>query len=168
MDNSVFYYIDGDPLNGKWIDLEYINSIDEVLEELADSGIINRDQDENIDYGGDLLVADTEGDLSRQFYRGHGSFDLDGFIEVRDSGIDEEIACAFLSVCDYWSTSRCRDSYYGFFESINDFAEQYIENSGLLSGISDLMKSYFDFERYGEELLAQEFFEVNGYYFNNW
>lgn len=167
MNNSVFYYIDGDPLNGKWIDLEYINSSDEVLEELADSGIISRDEDGHIDYDGDLLVADTEGDLAKEFYQGCGCFDLDEFIDVRDSGIDEEVASAYLSIFDYWDSTRCRDSYYGYFKSLTDFVEQYIEDCGLLSGISESIKYYFDFERYGEELLTQDFREKNGYYFYN-
>jgi len=58
--NQVFWYVDGIPTKGKWIDMDLIDDTDEVLEELAEDEIIPRKEDGEPDYGGDLLAADAE------------------------------------------------------------------------------------------------------------
>lgn len=166
--NSAFYYVDGDPLKGKWIDLDDIDSIDEVLEELAEEGFIARDGEGAPQYGGDLLVADTDGDLAPLFYGRYGTFDLDEFIEARDSDVDEEVVVAFITCFDEWSESRCSQTYYGHHNSVEDFAYSEIENCGSLSGVPEPLKFYFDFERYGKDLLISDFCESDGHYFWNW
>jgi len=167
-DNSVFYYVDGHPLKGKWIGLDYLDSIDEVLEELAEDGIIARDEQGEPQYGGDLLVADTDGVLAHLFYGRYGTFDLDGFIEARDSDFDEAVVAAFMTCFGEWSEGRCSQAYYGYHDSVENFAYDEIENCGSLSGVPDSLKYYFDFERYGQELLISDFCESDGHYFLNW
>lgn len=166
--NSAFYYVDGDPLKGKWIDLNHIDSIDDVLEELAQEGLIARDEQGEPQYGGDLLVADTDGDLARLFYWRYGTFDLNEFIEARDSDFDEKVVVAFIECFSEWSEERCSQTYYGYYDSVENFAYSAIENCGSLVGVPEPLKFYFDFERYGKELLISDFRESNGHYFQNW
>lgn len=166
--NSAFYYVDGDPLKGKWIDLNHIDSIDDVLEELAQEGLIARDEQGEPQYGGDLLVADTDGDLAHLFYGRYGTFDLDEFIEARDSDFDEAVVAAFITCFSEWSEERCSQTYYGYYDSVENFSYSEIENCGSLAGVPEPLKFYFDFERYGKDLLISDFCESDGHYFWNW
>lgn len=165
-DCSVFYYVNGDPLDGEWIDLDKISSIDDVLQILAETRHIPYDDQGNPDYGGDLLVADTDGDLAHKFYAGWGSFDLEACLEALDSGMDEEIMVAYMDAFDEWNLDLCECSHYGWFKTVEEFAEHYIEQAGLLNGVSENMKYYFDYEKYAkDELLMDDFKESNGHYF---
>lgn len=168
MSNAAFYYVYGDPLNGKWIELDDIDSIDDVIEELANDGFIPRDEQGKPDFDRDLLVADTEGDLANYFYQGYGCFDLDGFIEVRDSDINNDIAVAFLNLFDCWDKKCCEENYLGQYDSPENYARHFCDEVGFLDGIPENLKYYFDFERYANDLMISGICESDGYYFQNW
>ena len=103
--SQAFWYVDGEPTKGKWIDMDCIDSTDEVLEELAEAGFIPRDEDGEPEYGGDLLVADAE-DLAKAFLGRHGTFDLDDFVEARDhcsrNHVDEDAVVAYMDYESVW------------------------------------------------------------------
>lgn len=166
--NEAFYYIDGDPLNGCWIDLDGIYDHDDIREALAKANIIPRNRDGEPEYDGDLLVADTEGELASICYEGDGSFNLAQFIEVRDSSIEQSQAVAFIELFDMWDEDKCNDYYVGHFDSPDDFARDQLEQSGILQAIPDELQCYIDFERYAEqELLICSHCSYDGHYFYN-
>lgn len=167
--NQAFYYIDGDPLNGNWIDLDDIYDHDDIREALAKDNIIPRNSDGYPDYDGDLLVADIEGELPAICYEGDGSFNLARFIEVRDSGIEQSQAVAFIELFETWDEDKCTNYYVGHFDSPDDFARNQLEQSGILQAIPDDLQCYINFERYAEqELLICSYCQYDGHYFYNW
>lgn len=167
-ENSVFYYVDGDPLNGMWIDLDDINTFDEVIEQLADGGFISRDQQGLVNYDGEVLVADTDGELANLYYQKYGGFDLDGFIEARDSGIDLDVVAAFIMLFSCWDKNRCEENYLGRFDSPEDYARSFCDETGILDSIPENLRYYFDFERYARDLMISDVCSDGDHYFYNW
>ena len=165
---EAFYYVDGIPLKGMWIDLENIYSIDEVLEALAQDGFISRNDDGNPVYDSDLLVADIDGDLPAHFLDRYDVFDLAGFIEARDCGFDAAIVAAYLDIFTLWDVQRCTENYLGKYDSPEDYAYQYIEDTGLLSSLPDNLQGYFDYAAFARDLLISDISESNGHYFSNY
>ena len=166
--SDAFWYVDGEPTKGKWIDMDGIDSTDEVLEELAEAGLIPRDEDGDPEYGGDLLVADAEG-LAKAFLGRYGGFDLDDFVEARDhcaSGhVDEDAVIAYIDYAGSWSKSDFEESYNGTADSEAEFAEQFADDIGLLESVPENLRYYFDFEKYGRDLFINDYYLNNGYVF---
>ena len=172
MSNRAFYYVDGIPTKGLWIDMDLIDDEDEILEQLADAGLIPRETDEDDpdwvgdpEYGGDLLVADAEG-LAKCFLGQYGTFDLEKFIEARDSRFGEEVVEAYLSCFDEWDEDDCADRYRGEFQSWEEMAEELLEETGQLSEIPESLRYYFDYEKYARDIrLGGDMCESNGHFF---
>lgn len=166
--DAIFYYVDGKPFKGLWFNLEDINSQDDILEALADHNLIPRDEEGNPSYGGDLLVAETDDELANAFYQGNGIFDLNGYLEVRDCDIENDVAAAFISLFSEWDYQKCKDNYLGRFNSPEDYAQDYIDSTGMFSGIPDSLTAYFDIERFARDIMICNVCESNDHYFNNW
>ena len=47
--------------------------------------------------------------------------------------------------------ARFNDSYQGVFNSLEDWAEQYLEDSGALKDVPDLLRAYIDFESWAKD-----------------
>lgn len=165
--SSCFYYINGEPTNGKWIDMDSIDSTDEVLEELAEADIIPRDEDDEPDYGGDLLVADAEG-LTKAFLGSCGTFDLDDFVESRDwcasNHVDEDAVVAYMSYAGSWSQRDFEDSYQGKADSEVDYAEQLFDEC-YAHDIPENLRCYIDYEAFARDLFISDYWFENGYVF---
>lgn len=164
--SQAFWYINGEPTNGKWIDMDYIDSTDEVLEELAEAGIIPRDKDGEPDYGGDLLVADAE-DLAAAFLGSHGSFDFDDFVEARDyvdrhKYIDEGAIKAYIDMAGSWSLSDFENCYHTTADSEKDFAQEYCEEC---MDVPKALEGYIDYEKLARDLFINDFYFEDGYVF---
>jgi antirestriction protein len=52
----------------------------------------------------------------------------------------------------YEDPEKFRDHFIGIFESEEDYARSFIEDTGLLAGVSDSVKNYFDYEAYTRDL----------------
>lgn len=172
MDENAFWYVDGDPLKGKWIDMEHIDSTDEILEELAEAGFVPRDEDGDPEYDGDLLVADIEGPLCTIAYGRYGAFDLELFMRCRDSGIEPEILHAFVECFGELpgDLDKVTDAYRGQYGSWKDFAESLLEETGEIESIPDSLRYYFDYEKYANDIrLSGDVSEHDNHYFwSNW
>lgn len=170
---QAFFYIDGIPTKGLWLDLEDLSDWDEVKEALANDGLILRNGDDEPEYDGDILVADIEGDLPRQFYTSSlDAFDLDGFVECRDdcdrNHIDHDAAAAYLDWSNGpWSLDSFQDAYRGEAESETEFAENYADEAGLLEQLPNDLRCYFDYEAFGRDLFINDFCLHNGYVFDS-
>lgn len=169
---QAFFYVDGIPTKGIWLDLKYISDFDEVLEALANDNLIPRNEDDEPEYDGDVLVSDIEGDLPRQFYTSSlDAFDLSGFIECRDdcdnNRIDYDAAAAYLEWSNGpWYLDSFQDAYRGEAENETEYAENYADEVGMLESIPDHLRCYFDYEAFGRDLFINDLYLHNGYVFD--
>lgn len=167
MDTSAFFYVDGIPTKGRWIDLEDVTSWDDIKQQLA--GHFDTDADD-ID---EVLCADIEG-IARHFYASNcDGFDLDSWLEFKEemeaSHLDVEVIEAYLDNMGAYGgvdISTIEESYYGEFDSFEDFVYQFVEDTCILDGLDDSIRGYFDYEKYGRDL-SHDYFESNGYIFRN-
>ena len=59
------------------------------------------------------------------------------------------------------------DRYRGQYKSDTDFADEYAEETGMLDGVPETVKCYFDYEAFARDLLSSDFCEQDGHYFWN-
>jgi hypothetical protein len=170
-ENMGFFYIDGIPTKGHWISLEDIGRADPwdyIKDELADKGLLQRDEEGEVTYGGDILCACTEGELAKHFLSSHDTFDLEGFKECFEASGDEDAKAAYLECFDDWDSQQFEDRFHGEFKSWEDMAAEYLEATGELQQIPENLRNYFDYEAYARDLrLGGDMCEHNGYFFWN-
>ena len=167
IDCAGFFYIDGIPTKGVWVDLLPVRSWDDVAEKLQAAF-----PDSVID---EILCSDIEGYLVKPFYASScDGFSMDAWADFADdverSHLDLEVIEAYADNCSSWddlSISNIEDTYMGEFDSDTAFAEDYAENCCLFEGASDTVRNYFDFEAYWKCDLRHYFYESNGHYFRN-
>jgi antirestriction protein len=160
-DNQAFFYIDGIPTKGRWIDLETVGAwedIQEILSQAYPSSSID-----------EVLCADVEG-LAKHFYASScDSFDLSAWLEFLEdkagTHLSDEVIGAYFQNCGIASISDIEDAYYGEFSSDEDFAVDLLNSCGDLDPDSTLA-NYFDYEKYARDLMY-DFFEEDGHYFRN-
>lgn len=58
-----------------------------------------------------------------------------------------------------------KEAFTGEFETQLEFTDHIVEESGLLIGVDEKVKMYFDYEKYGRDLLCGDYWENNNYYF---
>lgn len=165
--SQAFWYINGEPTNGKWIDMDCIDDTDEVLEELAESSIIPRNEDKEPEYGGDLLVADAEG-LAKAFLSRHDTFDFDDFVEARDhcskNHVDEDAVVAYMSYAGSWSKSNFEDAFVGTADNEEAYAEELFDEC-YASEIPENMRCYIDYAKFARDLFISDYWFEDGYVF---
>ncbi|MEI7842428.1 MAG: antirestriction protein ArdA [Gallionellaceae bacterium] len=159
-----FFYVDGIPTKGAWLDLDDVDSWDKVRGELSQQGFIGDG------YDGDILVADIEGALARCCYSSSFDlFDLDGFLEVQEDitrhGYDIEAVAAFIGWHGSWSCDTFESTFMGSYDSEEDFAQQYLDDTGTLDQIPESLRYYFDVERFARDLFIGDYYYDSGFVF---
>jgi antirestriction protein len=167
MNNQAFFYIDGIPTKGNWIDLDDITDWDGVKSELAKSlGLKADDLDE-------ILCSDIEG-LPRHFYASNcDGFSMTEWADFKEqleaTHLDAEVIDAYLDNMGSYGgvdISNIEDAYYGEYDDFTDFAYHLMEDTGDLEQIPESLRGYFDYEKFGRDL-SYDFFESNGHFFRN-
>jgi antirestriction protein len=161
-DNQGFFYIDGIPTKGRWIDLDQVGAWEDIqlqLSELFPSSSFD-----------EVLCADVEG-LASHFYASNcDSFDLDGWLEFLEekqtTHLEDEVISAYFDNCGVVSVDTVEEAYQGEYNSDEDFAQQLADDIGLLSGMDESLQCYFDWESWTRDLMF-DYFESNGHYFRN-
>jgi antirestriction protein len=165
---EAFFYVDGIPTKGAWIDLEDVTDTDDVLEALADAGVIERNADDTITYGGDLLVADVDGVLAKHFLSKYGTFDLSGCLECMSEcesrGISFDAAAAYINHFGTWSRDTFEEAYQGEWDSEVDFAENLFDEL-YLHELPSHVQSYIDYEKYARDIFIDGYTFEDGYVF---
>ena len=71
---------------------------------------------------------------------------------------------------DDLSAEHIQDAYLGQFDSVKDYAEQYAEDCGLLDGLPEKLRPYFDFAAFARDLeLSGDVYEgLHGHLFNGY
>jgi antirestriction protein len=163
--NAAFFYIDGIPTKGTWVGLDESTTwetIADAIREKIPGAVID-----------EILCADAEG-LARHFLSRYDCFSLNEWQEwteaVGRSHLDPEIVAAYCENLGNWTreaVSDAEDDYAGSFDSPEDFACDYFEQTMTLESLPENLRYYFDFEKFGRDLLMGDYFESDGHYFSN-
>jgi antirestriction protein len=144
-------------LLGKWFDIEDYDDKEEFLEACQN---FHEDEDDP-----EFMFQDWE--------------DIPGEL-ISESCIDEEVFVlekmyqqygkdavqAFIALFDRWNKGNFEDRYLGYHDSVQDFAEEWLDDTGALNEIPEKFRPYIDFERYGRDMiLGGDILEHEGYYF---
>ena len=87
--------------------------------------------------------------------------------ELENISDDErEILAAWIGNGMEFDLETMRDCYAGEFSSDEDFAEDYLESTGILLDIPEYLRYYFDISAYARDLM-NDHFDFNGHYFRN-
>ena len=167
MDNQIFAYVDGIPTKGLWIDMDLIDSWDEIKAALVEGGYCTEE------YGGDILVADAEG-LCRPFAGTYGCFDLAEFVDCRDHDTyaPDEAKIAYVEWMGSWDSRGFEARYVGDYSDESNpalaYAEERIEETGMLDDMPENLRGYFDTKAYACDLeLNGDIVEQDGFIFYN-
>lgn len=156
--SCAFFYTDGIPTKGTWVDLEFIQNWHEVLEVLTEAGYDNPDE---------ILCADAEG-LATHFLSRYDCFDLAGYTECRAqcSWASDEAKSAFIDCFGSWDAVGFEDSYSGEWDSDIALADDFIDSTGMLDNMPDNLRGYFDTAAFARDLMM-DYSESGGHYFRN-
>lgn len=162
--DRAFFYVYGIPTNGLWLDLGRIDSWADVHKALTSTGVTTAD------YGGDVLVADVEGSLARACYSSRFDLiDLGAYLMLRDDvarmDAPDEAVAAFINCYDSWDPDAFESAYMAQYESEEAFAEQYIEDTGMLSEMPPHLAGYFDTAAFAHDLFMGDYFFEDGFVF---
>lgn len=154
-----FFYVDGIPTKGAWVDLEVINGWPDVIQALDGAGFKAPDE---------ILCADAEG-LARHFLSRHDGFDLSGYIDCRDdcAWAAEDAKAAYIDCFGLWDTRGFEDAYSGQWDDDLALAEDFVESTGMLNGMPDNLRCYFDTEAFARDLML-DYTASGGHYFRNY
>lgn len=163
IDTKAFFYANGNPTKGVWIDIYSTTEWDDVKGALMVHNLIG------VNYGGDIQVADTEG-LAGAFYSSStDTIDLDSLTvcigECEDNNIDPDAAQEFIELNGSWDYDKFSDSYHGEYACEGDFIAEWVEEIGLLDGVPDNVKMYFDYDAYTRDCFIDSFTFCNGFVF---
>lgn len=97
------------------------------------------------------LPCSIESALEEQSYKFDTIFDWVNYVYNSPNRIPsrEEATEAYIDIYLTWDRSSFEDSYMGYYDSEEDFAEDYLDSTGWDIDLS----SYFDYDRFGETLL---------------
>jgi antirestriction protein len=77
---------------------------------------------------------------------------------------ERDILKAWLSNGMDFDLDSMRECYIGEYSSDEDMAQEYIDNTGLLSDVPDYLSRYFDIQAYARDMMF-DMFEADGHYF---
>lgn len=163
-EERAFFYVDGIPTKGLWIDLEDIDGWHDIRQALVQSELILAG------YAGDILVADAEGALARACYASRlDAIDLEEYLKLRDAiallNAPAGAAVAFIDWYGSWDSDAFENAFMGAYDSEEAYAEAQIEDSGMLAEMPEHLRCYFDVERFARDLFIGDYYFNEGYVF---
>lgn len=170
-------YADG-TLLGDWIDLTPGMTEEDVLEEIFnllryyDEGDkVAHPDDPNFLPREEWMVGDYEGFPSR-FYSESMSFGpvLQWIEDTQDMDDDRKEAYELYldNVGSDSDLSGFEEAYQGQYDSMQDFAEQLLEDTGEIDSIPKHLQFYFDYSLYARDLeLGGDYWESGGHIYRN-
>ncbi len=150
-------------LRGAWLD---ITKFDDYEEFMAVCRFLHRDE-----HDPEFMFQDFE-NFPREWYSESGLSEevFNNIQAYSDLSADEQEAFdAFLA---YKGAGRedsvfedFREAYCGEWASEEDFAEQLVDDCGLLSNVPDDLRYYFDFSKYARDLFMCDYYFESGHVF---
>jgi antirestriction protein len=160
-------------LFGKWFDLTDYADLKEFLQDCYEFHRNELDPE--------LMFQDWEN--IPDFLISECSLQKEAFAYFEAIGeMNDEAAEAFEIYCkqiNYWPNNRYeledqlesfRESYRGFFggsmkDATLEYTYQYVEETGLLSGVPSTLEKYFDYEAFARDLFLEVYSEYEGHIF---
>lgn len=78
----------------------------------------------------------------------------------------EEAVTAYISIFGEWDASGFQDRYQGTHDSDEDFAQEFIDSTGMLSGVPESIARYFDYSAFARDLMFDYSAEDDHYFAN--
>ncbi|PSL23643.1 antirestriction protein ArdA [Dyadobacter jiangsuensis] len=165
-------------LFGKWFDLTDYSDLKGFLQDCHE---FHRNEFDSDGCRPELMFQDWEN--IPDFLISECSLHKEAFAYFQaTSEMDEETAEAFEIYCkqiNYWPSNGCeledqiesfRESYQGFFggcgkDATLEYTYQYVEDTGLLSGVPQALERYFDYEAFAKDLFLDGYSEYEGHIF---
>lgn len=155
-DARVFFYVDGIPTKGMWLDMYSFTDWDEIRGALSAAKLCSDD------YGGDILAADAEG-LAKCFLSRYGTFDMDAFVSFVSELRDDEHAAAAAYIdhvgAQYATPENFRDAFRGEYPSMADYAEELTREC--YGEIPEHLDHFIDWEAMGRDMEMNDYFSVD-------
>lgn len=79
----------------------------------------------------------------------------------------QEAVDAYVSIFWEWDASGFSDRYLGEYDSMEDYAQEYIDSTGMLEQVPENLRCYFDVEKFARDL-SYDIAEESGHYFSNY
>jgi len=124
---------------GKWLDLEDYTDPEEFY---AACKKLHKDEEDP-----EFMFQDYEDFPSSLYSESGGVNAIYAYIDLDDH--DREIIDAYDEQLDADGYQDVIDRFYGFYDSLEDFAYEYVENC---MEIPESMANYFDYEKFGRDL----------------
>lgn len=148
-------------LHGVWIDIEEGTTVDDVMEQVQ--AMLKESPEE---YAEEWEIHDTG------WFGGHSPTTIEEAVEyvekLANSGLDDSVFAAFVSLWDVDSADHAAEAYVGDFASDEEFAEEWVDMCGYLDQVPENLRWYFDYEKFARDLMM-DYCEEDGHYFShNW
>lgn len=164
-------------LHGEWLSFDDFSSAGEVWEAiramLADSPTakaegVPAEEWAIYDYEGFADLHVHEGESIEALWEAHELLesldDPEAFIDYLDNQ-----GQATLSEVTESNIANFQEAYRGWYRSKEEFAEELIEEMGLLSNVDELLSRYFDYEAFARDLFMSDYYMTeNGYVFSSY
>lgn len=146
-------------IDGKWFDLTDFDGPEDFLEACK---ALHADE-----WDAEFMYQDWEGIPSP--FASESNVDWD-FIAAYKRACDEGRDAAFIAWAEY--TGQCDydafdDAFCGEAKSEEDYAQVIVDDHGLLDGVPQVLRSYFDYESYARDLFSSGYVFHDGYVFSN-
>lgn len=154
----------GGSIAGDWLYFDDYSDFEDLK-----NAIIELHQDEK---DPEYMIQDTDNDYLKMIDESMNFDELekafDTYTEIENDSLDTDAIKAYVSIFGKFDKSDFEDRYQGEFDSVEAYAEDYAEQTGMLEGIPDNIQRYFDFEAFGRDMeLGGDITECNGYIFLN-
>lgn len=164
VEHQGFFYIDGIPTKGCWVDLMEVRSWEDISSKLLEL-FPNAEIDE-------ILCSDIEGLPKHFYYSGADSFSMSEWVEFledweRFDHLEDEVIEAYFDNCGVSDLEAVSDAYQGSWGSDEDFAYDLLDQCGDLAQMPENLRFYFDYEKFARDLMMSDYFSSNGHYFRN-
>jgi antirestriction protein len=142
----------GDDSKGEWLDAEDYDDGDEFLEAC-----------EEISPNFRFLAWDGVPDIFiKETFIDSGLWD---YIEALED-FDQKAMEAFVECFGFWNRKSFEESYSGHYDSPEEMAEDYLEQTGDITQIPEHLRIYIDYEKLAQDML-HDLEEHNRHYFRN-
>lgn len=144
---------------GKWFDLTEFDSKEDFIGACHELHANEHDPE--------LMFQDWEGSPSQ--FASESSVEW-AFVEGYRRAEEEGRAAAFFAWADYTGDSdydAFDDAYRGEAASEEDYAYEFVQDTGLICDVPESLRMYFDYDAYARDLFSSGLVFVDGYVFQN-